>query len=89
MKPLRVSDKSAHRLLVEGKDDLHTVVHLLRRHDLDYHNPPQGLPYIHATDGYSPLLDALSVAAKSYKRLGVESMPTSLRKPDETKCVTV
>jgi len=71
MKPLKVSEKSPHRLLVEGKDDLHTVIHLLRRHDLDYDNPPQGLPYIHATDGYSPLLDALSVAAKSYKRLGV------------------
>jgi hypothetical protein len=71
MKPLKVSEKSTHRLLVEGKDDLHTVIHLLRRHDLDYDNPPPGLPYIHATDGYSPLLDALSVAAKSYKRLGV------------------
>jgi len=57
--------------MVEGKDDLHTVIHLLRRHGLDYDNPSQGLPYIHATDGYSPLLDALSVAAKSYKRLGV------------------
>jgi len=71
MKPLMVSEKSACRLLVEGKDDLHTVIHLLRRHGLDYDNPSQGLPYIHATDGYSPLLDALSVAAKSYKRLGV------------------
>jgi len=71
MKPPKVSEKSPHRLLVEGKDDLHTVIHLLRRHGLDYDSPPQGLPYIHATDGYSPLLDALSVAAKSYKRLGV------------------
>lgn len=71
MKPLRVSEKSAHRLLVEGKDDLHTVIHLVRRHDLDYDNPPEGLPYIHATDGYPALLEALSVAAKSYKRLGV------------------
>ena len=71
MKPLKVSEKSAHRLLVEGKDDLHTVIHLLRRRDLDYDNPPVGLPYIHATDGYPQLLGALSVAAKSYKRLGV------------------
>src|SRR5262245_12968876 len=71
MKPLKVPEKSPHRLLVEGKDDLHTVIHLVRRHGLDYDNPVEGLPYIHATDGYSPLLDALSVAAKSYKRLGV------------------
>jgi len=71
MKPLKVSDKSAHRLLVEGKDDLNTIIHLVRRHELDYDNPPDGLPYIHATGGYVPLLDALSVAAKSYKRLGI------------------
>lgn len=71
MKPLQISDKSAHRLLVEGKDDLHTVIHLLQRHNLDFGNPPNGLPYIRATEGYSPLLDALSVAAKSYKRLGI------------------
>lgn len=71
MKPLKVSEKSAHRLLVEGKDDLNTVIHLVRRHNLDYDDPHQDLPYIHATGGYSPLLDALPVAAKSYKRLGV------------------
>jgi hypothetical protein len=70
MKPLKVSEKSPHRLLVEGRDDLHTVIHLVRRHSLDYDNPPEGLPYIHVTDGYPSLLNALSVAAKSYKRLG-------------------
>ena len=62
MKPLRVSEKSAHRLLVEGKDDLHTVIHLVRRHDLDYDNPPEGLPYIHATDGYPALLEEIGRA---------------------------
>jgi hypothetical protein len=71
MKLLRVSEKSLHRLLVEGKDDLHTVVHLVRRHGLDYDNPAQAMPYIHSTDGYPAMLDALPVAAKSYKRLGV------------------
>jgi|SRR5665213_789616 len=62
---------SAHRLMVEGKDDLHTVIHLLRRHGLDYDDPSLDLPYIHDGGGYSSLLDALPVAAKSYKRLGV------------------
>ena len=71
MKVIRVSDKSDHRLLVEGKDDLHTIIHLLRRHNLDFDNPPIGLPYIRATDGDVPLLDTISVAAKTYRRLGI------------------
>lgn len=71
MKLLQVPEKSPHRLLVEGKDDLHTIVHLLRRHGLNYDEPAPSLPYIHSTDGYSELLKALPVAAKSYKRLGV------------------
>ena len=68
MKP---DSASPFRLLVEGKDDLHTVIHLLRRHQIDYDHPRPDYPYIHATEGYAELLETMPVSAKTHHKLGV------------------
>ncbi|MBI3269005.1 MAG: hypothetical protein HYZ53_08280 [Planctomycetes bacterium] len=62
--------KSPHRLLVEGPDGQHSVLHLLRRHGLNWEDMSQTLPYVESTGGISELLEALPVASKTYDRLG-------------------
>lgn len=62
-----------HRLLVEGKDDLHSVIHLTERHGIDWDKPHDRTPYIHDSGGFDPLLDALSLDLKlgKRKRIGI------------------
>jgi len=58
--------------LVEGLDDKHSVIHLLRRHGFDWDDQHTIRPFVDATDGIDALLEAIPVAAKgSYERLGV------------------
>ncbi len=69
--PPKVPITAPHRLTVEGPDDLHCIINLLRRQGLDYDNPQEEMPYIHPAGGFSALFDSIPVAAKSYKRLGI------------------
>jgi len=62
---------SPYRLLVEGSDDQHCVIHLMKRHDVDWDNAISLLPYVCDCKGFVPLLASLSVSAKSYQRLGI------------------
>lgn len=65
-------ETSPYRLLVEGKDDLNSVVHLLKRHNYNWDNASLTRPYIAAHGGVADLLEALPVTAKgSYSRVGV------------------
>ncbi len=67
-----VPDDVSHRLLVEGVDDEHSVIHLIHHHHSDFFKSPDPrAPYIEDCGGYSPLLGKISTAAKTYSRLGV------------------
>lgn len=62
---------SPYQLRVEGRDDHHCVVHLLRRHGFDWDDDTQDRPYVSYADGKEGLFASLSVAVKgSYERVG-------------------
>ncbi|MBN2375365.1 MAG: hypothetical protein JXD22_03120 [Sedimentisphaerales bacterium] len=67
-------DSAPHRLLVEGKDDLHTIIHLMLRHGVNWESwsdDNKAIPYVHDCKSYSKLSDVVAVSAKSHRRLGV------------------
>lgn len=64
-------ESSLYRLLVEGSDDKHSVIHLMKRHGIDWDNPANILPHVHDCGGFDPLLKSIQVNVKSYKKLGV------------------
>jgi len=66
-----ISENSPYRLLVEGSDDQHSVIHLMKRHGIDWDDPKVVLPHVHNCGGFNPLHDSLVVSAKSYERLGI------------------
>jgi len=66
-----IPESSPYRLLVEGSDDKHCVIHLLQRHGVDWDMPGRILPFVHDCTGFDPLLSSLGVSAKSHERLGV------------------
>jgi hypothetical protein len=66
------SSSSPYRLLVEGPDDRHVVIHLLRRHGYDWDDARKIRPYIEECGGLEKLLDATPVTLKgTYPRLGI------------------
>ena len=67
---LNALEKSSYRLMVEGIDDLYSVATLMSRHGIDYDTPRIGMPFINDCKGDSKLLDAISVAVKTYQRVG-------------------
>jgi hypothetical protein len=64
-------EESPYRLLVEGRDDEHCVLQLMKRHDVDWDDPRAVLPRVHDCGGFDPLRASLGVSAKSYARLGI------------------
>ncbi len=57
---------------MEGVDDQHSVVHLLRRQGYDWDDGSLRRPFVHRCGGLEPLLGILPVAVKGpYERLGV------------------
>jgi hypothetical protein len=65
-------ETSPYQLLVEGRDDQHSVVHLLRRHGYDWDDTSISRPYVAPKDGFDELLAAVPVAVKGpYDRIGV------------------
>lgn len=64
--------ESPYRLLVEGIDDKHSVIHLLRRHSFDWDDAGRVRPYISVEGNVEKLLRAIPVAVKgTYERIGV------------------
>lgn len=66
-----IREDSPYRLLVEGRDDQHSVIHLMKRHGIDWDNPGVTLPCVYDCQGFPLLRASLSVSAKSYERLGI------------------
>jgi hypothetical protein len=66
-----IPENSPCRLLVEGSDDRHCILHLMKRHNVDWSSAAPMLPYVHDCGGFSPLLASLRVSAKTYCRLGI------------------
>ena len=70
-----VQEEAPHRLLVEGTDDLHTVIHLMKVHGADWGDPPKPaetwLPYVQECNGISGVLKSIGAAAKTHPRLGI------------------
>jgi hypothetical protein len=46
---------SPYRLLVEGSDDQHVVIHVMKRHAYDWDDEKQTRPYVQKLDGYQQL----------------------------------
>jgi hypothetical protein len=66
------SPESPYRLLVEGEDDKHSIIHLLARHSFDWHDEGTIRPYVSSEGSVERLLRALPVAVKSaHSRIGV------------------
>ncbi len=78
----RPSEESPYRLLVEGPDDKHSVIHLMARHSFDWADETKVRPFIHSEGGVEKLLETIPVTLKGpYARLGIildaNSDPTS------------
>lgn len=65
------SESSPYRLLVEGSDDLHSVIHLMARHGYEWDDAGAPRPFVDNAGSVEKLLEALPVALKgSYQRIG-------------------
>jgi len=65
-------EDSPYRLLVEGSDDLHSILHLLLRHGFNWDDETTVRPYVDATGSIEKLLRLLPVTLKSsHERIGV------------------
>lgn len=63
---------SPYRLLVEGSDDFHSVIHLMARHGYQWDDEQTVRPYISSEGSIEKLLRALPVALKGpYDRIGI------------------
>jgi hypothetical protein len=66
------SEDSPYRLLVEGLDDFHSVIHLLKRHGFDWEDETKIRPFVRSENGIDKLLKAIPVTLKStYERIGI------------------
>jgi hypothetical protein len=64
--------ESPYRLLVEGTDDLHSVIHLMARHGFDWEDEGKLRPFVSSLDGVEKLLRAVPVTLKgTYERVGI------------------
>jgi hypothetical protein len=68
----RPSEESPYRLLVEGPNDLYSVIHLMERHGFNWDDETSIRPLIRSEGGVEKLLAATSVILKgAYIRLGI------------------
>jgi len=59
------------RLTVEGSDDMHAVIQLLRRHGVDWDAERPAAPYVEAAGSVEKVLESLPAGARSYERYGI------------------
>lgn len=65
-------ENSSHRLLVEGIDDQHSIVHLVRRHGFDWDAPDTRLPYVNTAGGLPQLMQIMPLEIRGpYEALGI------------------
>ncbi len=65
------SSKSSARLLVEGIDDKHSVIHLLARHGFDFDDGAKRPVDVDDYGGIDKLLQGVVTATSTYPRVGV------------------
>jgi len=66
------SAESRYRLLVEGADDSHSVIHLMARHDFDWEDETKTRPFVDTANGVESLLSVIpSTLNGPYTRIGV------------------
>src|SRR3990167_6155488 len=64
-------ETSPYQLLVEGRDDQHSILHLLQRHGYNWNDVNVNRPFIAPKEGFQELLVALPLAIKGpYERIG-------------------
>lgn len=71
MSGARVKPNAPHRLIVEGRDDQWSIIQLAAQHGWDWDNPGPHYPYVEDAKGDRPALEALPVAVRSYRRVGI------------------
>jgi len=65
-------EESPYRLLVEGADDRHSLIHLMARHSFDWEDETKDRPFVHDAGGVEELLRAIPVTLNgSYERVGI------------------
>jgi hypothetical protein len=64
-------ESSPYRLLVEGTDDKHSIIHLMKRHGINWDASAGVIPHVHDCGGFDPLVKSIQVNVKSYERLGI------------------
>jgi hypothetical protein len=65
-------ERSPYQLRVEGRDDVHCVIHLLKQSGYDWDDPRILHPYLEGAGGIEPLLDLVGVLfAGPYARAGL------------------
>jgi hypothetical protein len=66
-----VRSSAPHRLIVEGRDDQWSIIELTAKHGWDWHNPAAHYPYVEDAKGDTQALEALPLAVRSYRRVGI------------------
>lgn len=65
------NSKNPSRLIVEGPDDQHTIVHLTRARGVDWDSDGSSAPYIQSAGGIDSALQQISASLKVVRRLGI------------------
>jgi hypothetical protein len=64
-------DNCARRLIVEGMDDMHSIIHLMSRHGWTWDDASDFVPFIKDAGGVKPAIESLPTAIKSFSRIGI------------------
>lgn len=68
----KVKDTAPHRLIVEGRDDMYSILSLTARHGWTWDNPEHYYPYIMDAKGVDEAIRSFPLAVRSsYKRVGI------------------
>ena len=59
------------RLTVEGSDDKHSVIHLLKRHGVDWDADSPAVPYVEPAGSVDNVLASLEPGARTFARFGI------------------
>jgi hypothetical protein len=63
-----VKNSSSKNLIVEGKDDQYTIIHLTEKHGIEWHKKPVQIVDV---NGCENVLEDFSVRIKSSERIGI------------------
>jgi hypothetical protein len=66
----RIRENAQHRLVVEGTDDQHTVIHLMKKHGWDWDRPQPYYPYVHRAEGIEAIEKSLAMEVQARPRTG-------------------